>query len=144
MRFNGYKTDGFYDELFEVDGCPRLGARPLVERIESLSEGELAQRQQAAERRLLSLGITFNVYGNGAGSEKIMPFDVVPRIVEPGEWERIDHGLKQRIYALNEFLKDIYHDQKIIRDGIIPAELILSSKCFRREIVGLNPPRGHW
>lgn len=144
MRFEAYQTDGFFDELFEGDGRPRAAAGPLVTRLSGLGAGELAQRQQAAERRLLNLGITFNVYGSGAGTEKIMPFDIVPRIIEAGEWERIERGLKQRIYALNAFLDDIYHDQKILRDGVIPADLVLSSKCFRPEIVGFRPPRGHW
>lgn len=144
MRSEGYRTDGFHDELFEAGGQPRASARPLLECLRSLTEDQLLRRQQAAEQRLLNLGITFNVYGDGAGTEKIMPFDIVPRILEADEWGRIERGLKQRIRALNAFLDDIYHDQKIIRDGVVPAELVLSSKCYRPEIAGFCPPRGHW
>src|SRR4051812_7598232 len=108
MRFDSYTVDGFYDEAFCEPGCPRLGAQLLVQKIESLLEGELLRRQRSAERALLHMGITFNVYGEGAGTEKIFPFDLVPRIVEAKEWEWLDRGLKQRIYALNLFINDIY------------------------------------
>src|SRR5579871_6582076 len=144
MRFDSYTVDGFYDEAFSAEKCPRVGARILVQKIESLSEGELLRRQRAAERALLHMGITFNVYGEGAGTERIFPFDLVPRIVEAKEWEWLDRGLKQRIYALNLFLNDIYHDQKILKDKVIPEEVIRSSKSFRTQCVGLKPPRGIW
>ncbi len=144
MRFHAYDVGGFYDELFEQPGRPRPGARVLVERIEALSDGDLARRQRAAEQALLQMGITFSVYGHGSGTEKIWPFDIVPRTVEPDDWERIEQGLKQRIYALNEFIHDLYHDQKILRDKVVPAELIVSSKSFHRQCVGLNPPRKAW
>ena len=90
------------------------------------------------------MGITFNVYGESAGVEKTLPFDLVPRIIGADEWTRIELGLKQRIEALNLFINDIYHDQKIIRDGIVPAHVIESSKGFRKQCVGMNPPRGVW
>jgi uncharacterized circularly permuted ATP-grasp superfamily protein len=112
--------------------------------IKSLAVGELLNRQKAAEQELMQQGITFNVYGEGAGVEKIFPFDIVPRIVGAGEWRRIERGLKQRIHALNLFIDDIYHEQKILKDGIIPREMILSAKSFRPQCVGLNPPRGIW
>src|SRR5688572_18509153 len=100
MLFNGYETDEFFDEMFDSRSQPRLGGRLLAQRIESLPEGELHRRQRAAERALLHMGITFNVYGDNGGTERIFPFDVVPRIVEALEWERIERGLKQRIEAL--------------------------------------------
>jgi uncharacterized circularly permuted ATP-grasp superfamily protein len=106
--------------------------------------GDLRRRQQAAERALLQSGITFNVYGDKNGREKIFPFDIVPRIVKKSEWERIESGLRQRIQALNLFLDDIYHDQKIIKDGVIPEHVIRSATSFREECIGLNPPRGIW
>jgi len=144
MRFAAYQTDGFYDEIFEHGGTPRQGAQLLVQKIASLPEGEINKRQEAADRAFLNMGITFNVYGNGAGTEKIFPFDLIPRIIEAKEWEWIERGLKQRIYALNLFINDIYHDQKIIKDGIIPEHVIKSASSYRAACVGLNPPRGIW
>lgn len=144
MRFNGYETGGFFDEMFESRAKPRLGGRLLAQRIESLPEGELHRRQQAAERALLHMGITFNVYGDNAGTERIFPFDVVPRIVEAPEWERLERGLKQRIGALNLFLDDIYHEQKILKDGVVPEDVIRSARAFRKQCIGLDPPRGIW
>jgi len=144
MRFLDYHADGFFDELFGEDGCPRSSARTLVRNIEGLPEGELLNRQKAAERALLQMGITFNVYGENAGTEKIFPFDLVPRIVPAAEWSRIEKGLKQRIHALNLFINDLYHDQKILKDGVIPKDIVLSSKVYRKECIGFNPPRGIW
>src|SRR5690242_19424133 len=107
MRFATYSSDGFYDEMFTADGRPRARCESLYHRIEALSDGEIQRRQADAERTLLNLGITFNVYGHEAGTEKIWPFDIVPRVVEAVEWDRIERGLKQRIYALNQFIHDV-------------------------------------
>jgi len=144
MRFKSYEMDGFFDEMFGENGEPRASARSLVNSIESLPEGELLNRQRAAERALLHMGITFNVYGERAGLEKIFPFDLVPRIVCAAEWTRIERGLKQRITALNLFINDLYHEQKVIKDGIVPAEIVFSSKAYRQQCIGFNPPRGIW
>ncbi|HAM72700.1 MAG TPA: hypothetical protein DCM86_13750 [Verrucomicrobiales bacterium] len=144
MQFRDYDLGGFFDEFFGEGGKPRPSARTLVRNIESLPPGELLNRQRAAERALLQMGITFNVYGEQAGTEKIFPFDLVPRIVPAGEWSRIERGLKQRIRVLNLFIDDLYHDQKILKDGVLPAELIHSSKAFRKQCMGFNPPRGIW
>src|SRR5262245_24563861 len=122
MRFSQYQTDEFFDELFGENGQPRASARPLVQNIEALPDGEFVNRQRAAERALLQMGITFNVYGESAGAEKIFPFDLVPRIVPAAEWSRIERGLKQRIFALNHFIHDLYHEQKILKDGVIAGE----------------------
>jgi len=116
----------------------------LVRAIEALPAGELTVRQAAAERALMQLGITFNVYGEQAGVEKIFPFDLIPRVVSGTEWKRVEKGLKQRIHALNLFINDLYHGQKILKDGVVPREIILSAKSFRQECVGWNPPRGIW
>src|SRR5882762_5936390 len=118
MRFEQYELNEFFDEVFGENGQPRASARKLVNNIENLPEGELLNRQRAAERALLQMGITFNVYGENAGMEKIFPFDLVPRIVTAAEWSRIERGLKQRIHALNLFISDLYHDQKILKDGV--------------------------
>src|SRR5436853_7427038 len=124
MLFSGYQTDGFYDEMFAADGSVRPHARLVQEIIESLSDGQLLRYKHAAERLLLQLGITFNVYGDSAGSERIFPFDLIPRIIPADEWSYLERGLKQRIHALNAFIDDIYHDQKILKDGAIPAEVV--------------------
>src|SRR6266705_5454142 len=142
MQFNQYETGEFFDEVFGENGQPRASARTLVNNIENLPEGELLNRQRAAERALLHMGITFNVYGERAGVEKIFPFDLVPRIVPAAEWSRIERGLKQRIHALNLFIDDLYHDQKILKNGVVPKEIIFSAKAFRKECMGFNPPRG--
>lgn len=144
MKFSGYQTEGFYDELFDAQGQPRPGADLVVERINGLAESELQRRQKAAERALLNLGITFNVYGKDASTERIFPFDIVPRIVQANEWKLLEEGLKQRIAALNSFIHDVYNDQKIIKDGIIPADLVLSADGFRKPCIGLQPPGGIW
>lgn len=144
MDFSAYDTEGFYDEMFEAPGRPRRGAALLVDKVSSLPEGELLQHQRAAEQMLLHLGITFNVYGETDGTERIFPFDIIPRIVESADWTSIECGLKQRIQALNLFIDDIYHDQKIIKDGVVPEHLIRSAAGFLQPCVGLIPPRGIW
>ena len=142
--FDGYNTDGFYDEMFAPDGSARPAAQMLVERIEGFPEGELTRRQIAAEYALLRMGITFNVYADEQGVEKIFPFDLIPRIIDATEWEWIERGLKQRIHALNLFIDDVYHDQKILKDGIVPADVVLSSERYLQPCIGLDPPRGIW
>lgn len=142
--FDGYNTDGFYDEMFAPDGSARPAVQMLVERIESFPEGELNRRQIAAEHALLRMGITFNVYADEQGVEKIFPFDLIPRIIDANEWEWIERGLKQRIHALNLFIDDIYHDQKILKDGVVPADVVLSSERYLKQCIGLDPPRGVW
>src|SRR5215470_19742696 len=97
LKFDTYDTGRFFDEMFTPQGNPRPGATLLEEKIDSLSDGELLQRQQAAERALLHMGITFNVYGEDAGTERIFPFDIIPRIIEAKEWQWIERGLKQRV-----------------------------------------------
>lgn len=144
LHFREYDTEGFYDELFDEHGKPRPGGELLVEKIESLGDGELLRRQAAAERSLFRLGITFAVYGDNQGAEKIMPFDVIPRIVPTHEWEWLERGLKQRITALNLFIDDIYHEQRILRDRVIPPEIVLQAKTYRKICHGLNPPKGIW
>ena len=144
MKFQQYDAGEYFDEMFGETGLPRSCAKTLIQTIDNLPPDELANRQRAAERALLQMGITFNVYGETAGTEKIFPFDLVPRIVPASEWSRIEKGLKQRIHALNLFINDLYHDQKILKDGILPAEIILSSKAFRKQCMGFNPPRGIW
>ncbi len=144
MQFSSYETQGFYDEMFHPDGRPRPHVQLLLDTIQSLSDGQLVRYKHAAERMLLQMGITFNVYGDSQGTERIFPFDLVPRIIPADEWDHIERGLKQRIHALNCFLDDVYHDQKILKDGIIPAEIITSAASYREQCRGLNPPFGVW
>ena len=144
MRFTHYETGGFFDEMFDADGEPRSAARALSQFIETLPDGEFLRRQQSAERALLHMGITFNVYGDRAGTERIFPFDLVPRIVAAAEWSFIERGLKQRIRALNLFIDDVYHEQQIVKDGVVPAEILRTATSFRQACVGLDPPRGIW
>jgi uncharacterized circularly permuted ATP-grasp superfamily protein len=144
MKFADYDTGEFFDEMFDEQDQPRLAARALVQVIDALPEGELLRRQRSAERALLNMGITFNVYGDSAGAERIFPFDLVPRIVAASEWQTIERGLKQRIHALNLFIDDVYHGQKIVKDGIVPFEILRSATSYREECAELKPPRGIW
>ncbi len=144
MTFEMYQLDGCFDEMFGESGRPRPAARHLATNIQRLPSEELLARQRAAERALVQIGITFNVYGESAGVEKTLPFDLVPRIMAGSEWNWIERGLKQRIEALNLFINDLYHDQQIIKDGVVPREVIESSKGFRPQCVGFTPPRGIW
>lgn len=144
MNFDTYDPQGFYDELILKTGCPRDFARLLTQRLGDMDDADLIKRQKAAEAVLLQMGITFTVYGEAQGTERIFPFDIVPRIVEADEWDRIERGLRQRIYALNQFIDDLYHDQKILKDKIIPEHVINSGKAFRPECAKLNPQRGIW
>src|SRR5204863_3856184 len=144
MRFERYDTGDFFDEMFDPGGRPRAVASSLTHFIDGLPAGELLRRQQSAERALLHMGITFNVYGDSAGTERIFPFDLLPRIVSASDWLVIVRGLKQRIRALNLFIDDVYHEQKIVKDRVVPADIVQSAKCFRRPCIGLKPPLGVW
>jgi len=144
MRFERYDTGDFFDEMFDPGGRPRAVASSLTHFIDGLPAGELLRRQQSAERALLHMGITFNVYGDSAGTERIFPFDLLPRIVSASDWLVIERGLKQRIRALNLFIDDVYHEQKIVKDRVVPADIVQSAKCFRRPCIGLKPPLGVW
>ncbi len=144
MNFDHYETEGFYDEMYDPHGLPRPRGEHLARRLRSLSAGELQRRQKAADLALLNMGITFNVYGHEAGEEKVWPFDIVPRIIEYDEWIQVERGLKQRIRALNLFIDDLYNDQNILRDKVIPDWLIDTGKAFLKPCASLKPPRGIW
>jgi uncharacterized circularly permuted ATP-grasp superfamily protein len=144
VQFENYDPGDFYDELFIAPGEPRPEGVLLINKINSLLPEELLRRQQAAQTALMKLGATFNVYSDNQGTERIFPFDVIPRIVSAYEWTKLEQGLKQRVYALNCFLTDVYSDQKIIQDGVIPVELIESATGFLKPCMGLKPPGGVW
>ncbi|MEM9366612.1 MAG: circularly permuted type 2 ATP-grasp protein [Planctomycetota bacterium] len=143
-RLSNYEPGGFFDELVDPNSIARPDTEALVQMINDLPGGELARRQRAIERALYQMGITFTVYSDTEGTEKIMPFDIVPRVVPAMLWQHIEAGLKQRIKALNLFLGDIYNEQNILNDGVIPRELVESSPDFRRECLGLRPPGNVW
>lgn len=144
LTFDDYQTEGFEDESFTAAGAVRDGSELLIKTINGLPDGELRRRQNAIEKSLLRMGITFTVYGDESGTEKIFPFDIVPRIIEAFEWQHIEAGLKQRITALNRFIDDIYHDQLIVKEGILPQEILAKAKSYRPQCEGLNPPNGVW
>ena len=138
--FSQYSLDVAYDEMFSRGGTARSPYQELYQRLLELSMDTLQQRQQAADVAFLNQGITFTVYGGDEGTERIWPYDLLPRIITSGEWEVVERGLAQRITALNLFLKDIYHEGRILTEGIVPRALVYSCKHFRREMQGLNVP----
>ena len=129
----------FWDEMTAAAGI-RSQYRVLADRISALSATDLQRKEQLARDLFMNQGITFTVYFENEGIERIFPFDIIPRIVLASEWDLIERGVKQRLRALNQFLFDIYHDQHIVRDGIVPAELIVSCPHFSREVAGINVP----
>lgn len=139
-----YETESFYDEMYREDGTPHPWTLALHRRLAGLDAVELKRRQRAAERALFDMGITFNVYHHEEATEKIFPIDLIPRVVRGAEWNEIEQGLKQRIRALNLFIDDVYHDRKIVKEGIIPEEVILSSDGYLEACAGLNPSQGIW
>jgi uncharacterized circularly permuted ATP-grasp superfamily protein len=142
--FTNYAVDGFYDEMISSDKRIRACYQEFCREIDQISHEELQAKQHAAERSLHSMGITFNVYFEGEGVERIMPIDIIPRIIERQEWNKLEQGLVQRITALNLFIDDLYNEQKIIKDGVVPESLISSSKGFLKACVGTKPPKGIW
>jgi uncharacterized circularly permuted ATP-grasp superfamily protein len=135
---------GAFDEIWGTsrDQSARPEFAALAEWISSTSEAELSRRQQAAEIAFRQLGITFAVYGEDEAAERIIPFDIIPRIFTPREWSNLTVGLEQRVLAINAFLRDIYSDRKILRDKVIPEELILRNPQFLPQMVGARPPHG--
>ena len=139
--FDNYELDGFFDEVFAQDRSVRPHYRKLIKRFGALSREDLEMRRQMADVSFLNQGITFTVYSDNQGTERIFPFDLIPRIIPATEWKLIEAGLVQRITALNMFLHDLYHEQRIIREGIIPRSYIDGAKHFRPEFMNFNVPR---
>ncbi len=140
--FHGYETESFYDEMFEAPGTPRPHYQKLYTRLRDMSAEDFRKRTQLADRALIQQGITFAVYGDEKGTEKPFPFDLLPRIIPAREWEFLERGLKQRLTALNLFLHDIYHDQKILNDGVVPRELVVGAVNYRPQFRYADPPGG--
>ena len=141
--FDGYDVDGrFHDEMLEKDGTPRPACRQLVETLAALAPEDLTKFQDRVYRRFLHEGITFTVLGGGEATERIIPLDFVPRLLGGREWDHIVRGLKQRLAAINLFLKDIYNEAHSLRDGIVPVDLVLGCPKYRIEMRGISVPHG--
>ena len=138
----GYETNGFYDEMLAASGRPRPGYRRLYDQLNRLGPRELARRHDLAMEMFRNHGITFAVYPDAQGTEKVFPFDIIPRVIAAQEWRRLEAGLKQRLAALNLFLDDVYSRKLILRQGAVPPEIVLSSPQYAREIEGLPVPHG--
>src|SRR5271170_8084356 len=140
--FEAYDTGGFYDEMFSAPGQPRPQYTKLFQKLATMAPAHFEERRKLADLSFLIQGITFTVYSDGRGTERLFPFDLIPRILPRSEWARIDRGLSQRVIALNLFLQDVYGRQCIFRDKRIPRSLVYSCPQFRREVVGVEVPRG--
>ena len=139
--FAHYELDASFDEMFAPGHAPRDAYRLLFDRLLELPATEWRHRQQAADRAFLNQGVTFTVYGNDEGTERIFPYDILPRIITGAEWSVVERGLAQRLLALNLFLKDIYHEGRILAEGIVPRELVYSCPHYRREMCGVRVRR---
>ena len=136
--FSSYWLDGAYDEMFDRTGQARPQCRALVEDLLAASLPRLRQHQTEADTAFLTQGITFTVYGDEAGTERIFPYDLLPRIITASEWATVERGLTQRLTAINLFLRDIYHEERILAEGIVPRELVYSCRHYRREMRGVR------
>jgi uncharacterized circularly permuted ATP-grasp superfamily protein len=139
--FANYELNGCFDEMFTGDGQARLPYRNLFERLAQLPADDLRRRQREADTAFLRQGITFTVYGDSAGTERIFPYDLLPRILTAAEWRTIERGLVQRLTALNHFLADIYGPGRILADRVVPRDLVMSAQHYRRGMQQLPVPR---
>jgi uncharacterized circularly permuted ATP-grasp superfamily protein len=139
--FRRYEFNGSYDEMFRSTDLPRKQYRPLYTQLLNLGANELRRSKQEADQSFFNQGITFTVYGSEKGTERIFPHDLLPRIITAAEWETIERGLTQRITALNLFLKDVYHEARIIEEGVVPGKIVYTCKHYRREMRGIKVPR---
>jgi uncharacterized circularly permuted ATP-grasp superfamily protein len=139
--FTAYELAAAYDEMFRAPGRPRSHYRQLYSNLLNQPSQELRRSKQEADQSFFNQGITFTVYGRSEGTERIFPHDLLPRIIPSAEWEVIERGLKQRIIALNLFLKDVYHERRILKDGVIPGEVIYTCRHFRRQMRGVRVSR---
>ncbi len=136
---NGYRTDGFFDEVVAEDGSVRPHYRELVDRLEGLTPAELARRERVRDALFRTAGITFTVYGDEAGEERTFPMDLLPRLIPAQEWAQVEAGVAQRVTALNRFLEDLYvGEQAAVRDRVVPRWLVQTAAGFRREVEGLS------
>jgi uncharacterized circularly permuted ATP-grasp superfamily protein len=139
--FEQYILNGIFDEMFSATGVPRAHYAPVLSRLRELGPDAIQRRRRMADITFRNEGITFTVYSDQTGVEKIFPFDLVPRIIPADEWSHIEKGLIQRITALNLFCKDVYHEQRILKERVIEPEMVYGAKMFRREMLGVRVPR---
>ena len=144
IDWKAYNTNGFFDELIDGKGNVRLHGKQLAQFFSSLSGEELTKARAVADLAIKEMGISFTVYDEGNMIDRAWPFDIIPRTIGKKEWQGIEIGLKQRVEALNLFIDDLYHDQKIIKDGVFPKGLLEKSVNFRKQCVGINPPNKIW
>lgn len=144
MDFKNYDSQSTYDELIAPSGRARPHARQLLKYLRSLSQTELQERKEASDLAITVMGITYTVYTDEGQTDSIWPFDIIPRIIPKKEWDRMDAGLKQRVQALNMFIGDVYGEQRILKDKVVPKDLILKSRNFRKQSMGVKPPLGIW
>ncbi|PCJ27943.1 MAG: hypothetical protein COA96_01915 [SAR86 cluster bacterium] len=144
VNWNNYNSGEFYDEIVSSPGYARKPARRLASFLKSLTHEELQQKKLAAELAIKTMGISFTVYSDAGNIDREWPFDIIPRIIAEKEWNHTSLGLTQRLRALNCFINDIYNDQKIFKDKIIPRELILGSANYLKECAGIKPRYGVW
>lgn len=144
IKWKDYNPGDFFDEVISSPGNARLPAKGLASYLQSLDDNELHHRQQLAEAAIQDMGITFTVYTEEGNIDRSWPFDIIPRTISAKQWGKTAEGLIQRLQALNLFINDLYHEQKIIKDGIIPRHILEQSANFRKECVGISPPHGVW
>jgi uncharacterized circularly permuted ATP-grasp superfamily protein len=144
IRWKDYDAGRTYDELFTASGRARPHARALASYLSRLGPKPLMIRQHAAERAIVEMGITFTVYSEGQNIDRAWPFDIIPRTISAREWRRVEQGLTQRLTALNMFIDDIYHDQRILEEGVFPREIIETSGNFLEQCMGVSPAHGVW
>ena len=142
--WKGYKAGGFYDDLITDKGSPRTAARQALRLLQSLPEEDMDSRRQSADLAIREMGISFTVYTEGGNIDRAWPFDIIPRIITGREWAQVSRGLQQRSRALNCFIHDVYNQQRILADGIVPADIVLDSPNFKAPCVGMSPRYGAW
>jgi uncharacterized circularly permuted ATP-grasp superfamily protein len=144
LTCENYPVTDAYDELIGTDGRPRSAAKPLFDHLASVDASVLEGRRAAVDAAIMTMGITFTVYSDAGNIDRAWPFDIIPRIIARREWERIEAGLKQRLTALNLFINDLYNEQRVVKDGVFPIEVLAGSKNFREQCRGITPPYGVW
>ena len=144
LDWKAYDPRPFFDELIAAPGKPRPAARQLTDYFASLDDAEIRERKRAAELAIIEMGISFTVYGEGENIDRAWPFDIIPRVIPRKEWEVVQAGLIQRLSALNLFIDDIYNEQRIVKDKVVPAYVFANSKNFRKQCIGHKPPHGVW
>lgn len=144
IDWKNYSSGGFFDELMSPNSNARRPAKKLVSHLSSLNEEDFASRKAAAESTIKEMGVSFTVYSEAGNIDRAWPFDIIPRTISSKQWDKTSAGLEQRLRALNLFINDLYHDQKIIKDGVIPEFILKQSKNYRKECEGIKPAFGVW